>query len=90
MDIGKPLSSSSNAAEEGRQRPQFSRNEDLPRDQFETRNPESRRAQTGGCVFLPDYKSWAYIEKHPGSYEKSVVLRMRNALESHGVRRSTW
>jgi hypothetical protein len=37
-------------------------------------------------VFLPDYKSWDYIDKHPGSYQKSVVVGMRDTLESHGIK----
>jgi hypothetical protein len=37
-------------------------------------------------VFLPDYKSWDYVERHPGSTDKSVVVALRAVLEQNGIR----
>ena len=37
-------------------------------------------------VFLPDYKSWSYLEKHPEAYGTSAVARMRTDLEGQGIR----
>ncbi len=37
-------------------------------------------------VFLPDYKSWSYIEDRPESYNESVVPRLQAVLQNHGIK----
>jgi hypothetical protein len=36
-------------------------------------------------VFLPDYKSWTYVQSHPGSYQTTVAARMGKVMDSHGI-----
>jgi hypothetical protein len=35
--------------------------------------------------FIPDYDSWSYVERHPGSYAQSVVASLREVFEHNGI-----
>jgi len=37
------------------------------------------------AAFLPDLRSWSYLESHPESYEQSAVAPLVKALGAHGV-----
>ena len=37
-------------------------------------------------VFLPDYRSWAYVQSHPESYERTVAVTVGKVLEDHGIK----
>jgi hypothetical protein len=37
-------------------------------------------------VFIPDYRSWSYVDRHPGSYDKSIVVGLQATLERNGIR----
>jgi hypothetical protein len=37
-------------------------------------------------LFIPDYDSWSYVERHPGSSARSVVTSLRDVFEDAGIR----
>jgi hypothetical protein len=36
-------------------------------------------------LFIPDYDSWSHVESHAGSYDRSVVAKLRDILEHKGI-----
>ena len=36
-------------------------------------------------VFIPDYRSWTYIEQHPEAYTQTVAVSMTDALRHDGI-----